>query len=226
MFSRSTNKEIMDDVSIDDERVDEALRELSVINRWLGGDSTSRAGVRTLLDRNPHRERLTILDVGAGGSDLAETVQSLHPAVKVTALDLNFRACEYSAHAHSHLHVVCGSVFALPFRERSFDIVHVSLFLHHCTEDELGRILPSLCAVARIGVVVNDLHRSIFAFAGIWLLTSIFSRSAMIKHDGPLSVRRAFLRGDLEQLFDALPEISYTIRHRWAFRWLACLIKL
>jgi 2-polyprenyl-3-methyl-5-hydroxy-6-metoxy-1,4-benzoquinol methylase len=222
---RSTQKEIMDDMTIQDERFDEALLELSIINRWLGGNTTSCKGVKVLLRHKSPQNTLSILDVGAGGSDIAKSFSSLHPHVQMTALDLNKRACEYAAKTNPSLSVIQGSVLDLPFQERTFDIIHASLFLHHFTEEELHRILPSLYSTARYGIVINDLRRSVIAYLGILLLTRLFSRSAMVKNDGPLSVRRGFTRSELVRLCASLPSASYTIQRTWAFRWLVCIVK-
>jgi 2-polyprenyl-3-methyl-5-hydroxy-6-metoxy-1,4-benzoquinol methylase len=223
VFSRSAQKEIMDDFSIQDERIDEALRELTVINRWLGGHETSRKGLQNMMKHIPSIEAISILDVGAGGSDLA--VASLRAGITITSLDLNIRACEYSARLHPSVTVLDGSVLALPFKERSFDIIHASLFLHHFTEDELRGILPALLATARYGIVINDLRRSVLAYWGITLFTRLFSRSTMVKNDGPISVRRGFARSELVRLCASLPTSSYVIHRRWAFRWLVCITK-
>ncbi len=231
----------MDDVSIHDKRLDDALHELTVINTWLGGHSTSRKGMRKMLKHipklktTPQRAQppLSVLDVGAGGSDLLPAISSLHCNISVTSLDLNLRACEYSAEAYScrfqrhgpSISLVNGSVLALPFKAQSFDIVHASLFLHHFTEDELRVIFLSLYSIARQGIIINDLRRSVFSYYGIMLLTRLFSRSAMVKNDGPISVRRGFVRNELARLCASLPSASYTIQRTWAFRWLVCIVK-
>jgi hypothetical protein len=49
-------------------------------------------------------------------------------------------------------------------------------------------------------VLVNDLHRHRVAYASIRLLSRLFSHSVMVKHDGPVSVRRAFRPLELENL--------------------------
>jgi 2-polyprenyl-3-methyl-5-hydroxy-6-metoxy-1,4-benzoquinol methylase len=225
VFSRSAQKEIMDDLTIQDERLDDALRELTIINRWLGGNATSYKGIKYLLRQKSPKNTLSILDVGAGNSDMAAAISSLHSCIQVTSLDLNKRVCEYAARRNPSLAVVHGSVFDLLFQERTFDIVHASLFLHHFTEVELLHILPLLYSTARYGIVINDLRRSIFSYLGILLLTRIFSRSAMVKNDGPLSVRRGFTRNEVIRLCASIPSASYTIRRTWAFRWLVCIVK-
>ncbi|MDD8016924.1 MAG: methyltransferase domain-containing protein [Bacteroidota bacterium] len=225
IFSRSVQKEIMDDVLINDERMDDALRELTVINKWLGGNATSRKGVKTMARKLAPREMISILDVGAGGSDVARALESLRRDVKITSLDLNLRACEYSCKIVPTVDVVNGTVHALPFKEGSFDVVHVSLFLHHFTDDELKDILPSLLRIARVGIVINDLRRTVISYIGIILLTRLFSKSAMVRNDGPLSVRRGFTRSELVRVCSMLPSSSFTIQRTWAFRWLVCITK-
>jgi hypothetical protein len=53
-------------------------------------------------------------------------------------------------------------------------------------------MLRELRRVARLGVVVNDLDRSMPAWIGAWLLVRVASRNRYTRHDGPLSVRRAY----------------------------------
>jgi 2-polyprenyl-3-methyl-5-hydroxy-6-metoxy-1,4-benzoquinol methylase len=224
-LSRCTHKEIMDDMSIQDERIDKALHELRVINTWLGGNATTRKGIGMLLKRKTSPGTLSILDVGSGGADIAASLSAFYPGAKITALDLNKRVCEYAARMHPSLSVVQGSVLQLPFQGQTFNIIHASLFLHHFTDEELLRILPSLYALSRTGMVINDLRRSVFAYLGIFLLTQLFSRSAMVKNDGPLSVRRGFTRRELVRLCESIPSASYSIRRTWAFRWLVCIVK-
>ena len=224
-LSRSYQKEIMDDMSVDGEFLDRALRELTKINLWLGGHATSLKGIRTFTKHIPPLKILTILDVGAGGADIVDATSSMRANVKITSFDLNQSACDYAARVHPSLQVVQGSVLAIPFPHQSFDIVHASLFLHHFTESELHEILRSLISVARYGIVINDLRRSVFAYIGITLVTRLFSRSAMVKHDGPLSVRRGFTKKELQRLCAALSSASFTIQRRWAFRWLVCIKK-
>ena len=45
---------------------------------------------------------------------------------------------------------------------------------------------------ARLGWVVNDLVRGRGAYRLVWLLTRVFSRSAMARHDGPMSILRSY----------------------------------
>jgi hypothetical protein len=54
--------------------------------------------------------------------------------------------------------------------------------------------------IARTRIIVNDLHRHAVAYFSIRVLTSLFSKSRMVRNDGPLSVRRAFRPGELMEI--------------------------
>ena len=62
------------------------------------------------------------------------------------------------------------------------------------------RHLAEMDRTARRGIVVNDLVRSRMAYALVWLVTRLFARNRMSRHDGPLSVRRAYARDELRVL--------------------------
>jgi len=216
MLRRRYDPEIMDDFSIRDERMDKALGELKQVNRFLGGRAVTRKGLQILRAKNENDQPLTVLDIGAGGADVFD--DSPVP-LRITVLDRHPRVCEYLRKRAPHA-VVCGDALKLSFKERSFDVVHASLFLHHFHEKEIRRILTSCLRISRHGIVINDLRRSIFAYAGIRILTFLFSRSPMVKHDGPLSVLRGFSRRELVALLDDCGITRYSFRRMWAFRWL------
>ncbi len=221
---RSYQKEIMDDFSITDARINTALSELEIINKYLGGRSTSKKGLEIISKVIGQSKRISILDVGSGGSDNFK-FNSNGTTVCLTSLDINKGVCRYVKENSSDVNIICGDSYCLPFKESSFDIVHVSLFLHHFSEGEINKLMQSFMKISRHGIIINDLHRSVYAYAGIKLLTFLFSKSEMVKNDGPLSVKRGFLRKELQEIFSSAKSSSVIIEYRWAFRWLAVIIK-
>jgi len=222
---RHFEKEIMDDFTITDERIDSALDELKIINKYLGGCSASRDGINKLILNPAGTRSHSVLDVGAGGSENLNFDKTENENLNITSLDINERACYYTRNNIRGGQVVCGNALFMPFKESSFDIVHASLFLHHFTEDEIIRLLEIFVQVSRLGVVINDLHRSIFAYGGIKFITALLSNSIMVKNDAPLSVKRGFVKREIVKIFCRSESLSFHIRYRWAFRWLVVIRK-
>ena len=77
------------------------------------------------------------------------------------------------------------------------------------------------CGFAMVsGRMAGDLRRSVFAYIGIKILTTLFSSSVMVKNDAPLSVRRGFTKSDLLSILANLNIREFKIKRKWAFRWL------
>ena len=100
------------------------------------------------------------------------------------------------------------------------DIIFSSLFCHHFTEPELIQMLRWMRNNSRYGFFINDLHRHPFAYHSIRILTSLFSKSYLVKNDAPLSVLRGFKKKELEELLKKAGITDYSIKWKWAFRWL------
>jgi hypothetical protein len=111
---------------------------------------------------------------------------------------------------------------AMPFQVfdgSGSDVIHCSLFAHHFYGEDL-RDLVRVLGQARKGFVFNDLHRNPLAYYGISILTRLFSRSYLVRHDARVSVARGFSRSELETLFLPLSEeFELDLRWKWAFRW-------
>ncbi|HEX2865723.1 MAG TPA: methyltransferase domain-containing protein [Ignavibacteriales bacterium] len=223
-LKRSYRKEIIDDVSISDERLHRALYELNIINLLLGGNSVSRAGL-SAVTKHSSSDKVRILDVGSGGSDLFFNLKVHGRTAETVSTDMNLEACRYIKQQHPGAKAVCCNAMWLPFKPESFDAVHFSLFFHHFKENDMAEILNCAKEVAACGIVINDLRRSVFALWGIKILTLLFSRSRMIRNDAPLSVKRGFIKSELKRILSFVNGCSFTIRRKWAFRWLVYCTK-
>jgi hypothetical protein len=80
------------------------------------------------------------------------------------------------------------------------DIILSSLFTHHLDDASLARFLEWQEANARIGWFVNDLQRHPFSYYGFALLARLMFWHRFVVHDGPVSISRAFVAKDWEQL--------------------------
>jgi len=75
-----------------------------------------------------------------------------------------------------------------------------ALTLHHLEPSAAVPALAEMDAAARRGILVNDLMRSRTAYCAVWLATRALTRNLISRHDGPLSVRRAYTQGEVRAL--------------------------
>lgn len=225
---RSNRTEIMDDLNGTGPDWHQALRELKVINHYLGGNSVTIEGLERLLKgRRVFDEPLEIADIGCGGGDMlqlmADWARANEIPVRLTGVDANPHIIEYARQHCRHyreIDFMTADIFSDSFAGRKFDLITSTLFTHHFTDEQLVSMMKKLHRQAHLGLVINDLHRHPVAYYSIKLLTKLASRSYMVKHDAPVSVLRAFSRKDWEQILQKAGLNNYRISWRWAFRWM------
>jgi hypothetical protein len=93
--------------------------------------------------------------------------------------------------------------------------------MHHLDEEGVVDLFGELGRVARGGVIINDLERGPVYLFFAWLLGFVFTRNPITRHDGPLSVRRAYHPDELVPLAKraGLAEVARVrgfIGHRYA----------
>jgi ubiquinone/menaquinone biosynthesis C-methylase UbiE len=199
-MDRSTDaSELLDGPLDDPATLAGNLRDLRRVNRWLGGVSLSAAAIDALA---AHRPELSLLDVGTGGADipvaLLERAATRGRRWSVVGLDSRPEVLAAAVLARPALAVIdgldlhVGDGLSLPFPDRSFDVAHCSLVVHHCTPDEAVALFREMARVARLGVVVNDLDRRRLGWLGAWLMGHLLTRNRYTRTDAPLSVARAY----------------------------------
>lgn len=222
---RSAQGELIDQPGISFPEWATCLRELQVINRRLGGHAATIEGVRTLLPLSSGP--LTVAEIGCGGGDNLRAIDawSRHDRlpVRYIGIDLN-EACVSFARA-SCRDLQHASFLQADYRDADFggnkpDIIFNALFCHHFSNEELVEMFRWMATHSRVGFFVNDLERHFLAYYSIKALTRLFSRSRLVIHDAPVSVLRGFKRKELERLLEKAGLTHYTIRRRWAFRFL------
>ena len=206
-MKRSDEKELMDYPDPSRELLEGELKNLRILNRYLGG---YRCAVRDLqrLVRQHRLSAFSLLDVGAGSADIATGIvhwaRSQGLQARVTALDLDPVAVEIAAarvQRISEISVVRADAAAPPFAPASFDFVLASQFLHHFSEEKNIALLRTWSSVARRAIIIADLVRNPLAYHGIRCLTHLFTRNIMTLTDAPLSVKRAFTAAEWGELF-------------------------
>lgn len=194
--------ELMDgDCSYEDFR--DCMRSLETVNRWLLGYRPTL----TWLERLPRgrRDPIHIVDVGCGGGDMlrqiARWARKRGIAVQLTGIDLNPYAARAAAESTpKELEITWVTSDAMVYRpEKPMDIVVSSLMAHHLEDEEIVALLRWMEATAQVGWFINDLERAEWSsrmFGWVrwhWL----------VRHDGPISFRRAFQKEDWVSLLAA-----------------------
>jgi 2-polyprenyl-3-methyl-5-hydroxy-6-metoxy-1,4-benzoquinol methylase len=222
---RSYQKEIMDDLEVGGEVLEQTLRELKTINRLLGGNTVTTCGLEDLLAKNPETA-VTIADIGCGGGDMIDVMHDWAKKARIEArfvgIDANpniIRRAAKNLADRPNVTFKVQNIFDPKFSTDKVDILTCTLFTHHFTQDQLGEMLLSFRKKANLGIVINDLHRHPLAYYSIRVLTRFFSKSPMVKNDGPLSVLRGFRRHEWEALLQESGFRKFEIRWKWAFRW-------
>jgi ubiquinone/menaquinone biosynthesis C-methylase UbiE len=175
-------------------------------NRLLGGRRAALRALRPVVSDLRHgtapEDRLTLLDVGTGLGDLPWGAQSdaRRSGVHLVTVGLDDAPSLLAAGRTRLDTVVCGEARALPFADRSVDIVLCSQLLHHFEHDDAIMLVAELHRVARQRVVVSDLRRSWIAVAGFWAASFPLAFHPVTRHDGVVSVLRGFTRTELADL--------------------------
>jgi fermentation-respiration switch protein FrsA (DUF1100 family) len=114
---------------------------------------------------------------------------------------------------------VQAAATALPLRADAADVAVAALTLHHLDHDAAVGCLAEMGATSALAVV-NDLLRTRLSLALVWLTTRVLRLHSVSRHDGPVSVRRAYSADELAVLAE---QAGVRVRIR-RYPWLARLV--
>jgi len=238
-MKRSGEKEMMDFPGQPRELLEDDLKNLRLINRYLGGCRCVVRGIEQSVRR--HRlQSFALLDVGTGSGDIpariTEWAQQRGIKTSIVALEPDPVTARVAATLTQQtnppfipllqrgkegdfrrcgISVVRGDATAPPFAAGSFDFVLTSQLLHHFNDEQIIALLRTWARLARRAILVADLVRHPVAYYGIRLLTTIFTRNRMTRTDAPLSVQRACT---IAEWTDLLRRADVgTLRIQWVF---------
>lgn len=223
---RSDEPEIMDDFALEGEILRDALDKIASINKLLGGNNVTMHGVKTLINHLQHEKEISILDVGCGNGDMLRTLadygQKNKINFKLTGIDANaftIKHAEGLSITYQNIRYECIDIFSDAFKAKDFDIILCTLTLHHFKDSEILALMDSFQKHAKLGIVINDLHRSKLAYYLFNAICFIFKLNEMSRKDGLVSILRGFKKADLQQYSSELKFKSFSIRWKWAFRY-------
>lgn len=201
------------------EELGEALRQVRMVNRWLGGTAVALDFLGTRPELRPGT-RASLLDVATGSGDIPFALLGWARArrieLSVTATDISpdvLLTARRHAGARRGVRVELADALALPYADGSFDYVTCNMALHHFPPSAAVQVLREMYRVARRALLVNDLLRSRPAY---WGARTIFMATSnpLTRYDGPLSVLRSFTPAEMEALAAeaGLPQVSVRVR--------------
>ena len=204
LAQRAEGEELMDADNLPADTYAAVVRDLARVN------SMTLAARPTLAFLRAHTRpggRYRLLDVGFGDGDMLRRIARWGARRGVlfdlVGIDLNPRS-ELAARADT------PAALAIDYRtgdyaglaDEPWDFIVSSLVAHHMTTAQLVAFLRFMHAHARVGWLVNDLHRHRFAHAGWPLLARLFRWHPIVRHDGHLSIARSYRPPEWQPLLD------------------------
>jgi SAM-dependent methyltransferase len=215
--------ELLDAPRHDPAELADSMAQVAEVNRLLGGNRAVWSALRPLLS---HGGTTSILDIGTGSADIPADIarrsrQSRHD-VAILATDVHAQmrhiALQRTA-GDAAVRIGAADAQALPYRDDAFDVVLLSLTLHHFEEEDQVVVLREAARVARRAIIVNELERCAANYFGARLLAATRWRgNRLTRHDGPLSVLRAFTMDELRSLARRAGLRVHGIERRFFYR--------
>ncbi|TAG51695.1 MAG: methyltransferase domain-containing protein [Cytophagales bacterium] len=221
MENRSNKLELLDANNIPTADLFQNLKELNIINTYLGGHKiTINALSKLSLEKN---KSYTLVDVACGGGDslkaMAIWARKNKIKIRFTGIDLKNDCILYAKNHCKDFPEI--SFITSDFRDVSqkFDITTCALFCHHLKDVEVIHYLKWCVSHSNKHFIINDLHRNWIAKTSISVLTYFFSKSYLVKNDAPLSVARGFIKNEWEYFLKHANISNYSLSWKWAFRY-------
>jgi SAM-dependent methyltransferase len=220
---RSETKELMDlPGNYSQATMEATYREINTINAYLLGDFVILKEIEKMC-RKSNKKSITVLDLGCGNGDLLLKINNLFTPteIQVTCVGYDPYLSTTGGSTSAENNMFLYDDWDHLISNHSIDIATTSLTLHHLYGLELEVAIERLIQTPKIGFVICDLMRNVFAYYAILVLTRIFSRSLIAKNDAPLSVLRGFSRKEMQEFQKNARVVADTIlKPTIAFRWI------
>lgn len=191
---RTIADEQMDAPDLDAAVYAAVLRDLASVNRVTLARLPTLAFLEKML-RGKNSFRL--LDVGFGAGDMLRSIAGWAARrgkrAELVGIDLNPGSAGVAAGlTPPGLPIDYRAGDYRDLAGEGFDLIVSSLVTHHMSETELIAFLGFMEAEARLGWMVNDLHRLRLAHLGFPFLARAMRWHRIVREDGTLSIARSF----------------------------------
>ena len=231
---RASGEELMDNFDLQSEELTKTLTFLENVNLFLGGYAVLLSGIKKVLKKiapasanaSKSSSNLTILDAGCGSGDALRAIAKWNKkrgySLNYLGIDANEFIVEDSRKKSAglpNMQFVAQDLLSEECSFKGVDIVVCGLFLHHLSEEEQVQFIQKCLRSDVQAILVNDLHRHWLGYYLFYLICAIVRAPYMAKHDGLLSILKAFKRSELINLMQKTGIINYELRWKWAFRY-------
>ncbi len=210
--------ELIDAPDVDPLELAGNFTDIELANRRFGG-------IGPVITAVFEHDAAWLLDVGCGSGDVARALlgeaRSRGRRLEIVALDVSDSVLAIARERTGEeplLRFVRGDARVLPFPDAAFDVATCNLTMHHFDEDAAVEVLRELRRVARLTPIVCDLARSRLGYVGASLFATFLAKNRLTKHDGPLSVRRAYSAQELAGLANMAGWVRPRVRSSSYFR--------
>jgi len=195
--------ELMDRSQPDSPELEACLKNLGKINYCFGSHQLIRRFLRAWF--SPGRS-YRILDLATGFGDIprmmVEWARPRRINLRIDAVDFrsatlgvarrwseNYREISYiEADARNYSD------------QQTYDLVCCSLALHHFSDEDAVKLLRRMRNLSHDKILVTDLERNSLNWVSVYLLTALVFREPMTRHDGRVSIKRAFSFAEMNRL--------------------------
>jgi 2-polyprenyl-3-methyl-5-hydroxy-6-metoxy-1,4-benzoquinol methylase len=222
--SRTMRPEMMDRPDLEENAHRAALRGLVRVNIFSLTSRSLWGPIRRLAASQSPRS-IRVLDVACGGGDiairLARTARRWRLPVEIDGCDISETALAVARERAKSAGLSCQffqfDVLKDPWPE-DYDVVTMSLFLHHLPTDCVADVLRSAALASRKMVLINDLVRNRFGYLLARFGGYVLSRSPIVHLDGPVSVAGAFTLEEVRELALNAGLHGASVRRIWPAR--------
>jgi ubiquinone/menaquinone biosynthesis C-methylase UbiE len=218
------SEELLDTPNADPRLAERSFRDLRRMSRLLGWTRLAVKEVAQMVTSSRLRT-FSVLDVATGAAYIPAAIAHWADQQQLQA---QITACDISEQALSAARGTCASfpairldqqnALALTYPDQAFDLVLCQGVLHHFSPKQAITLLHELARVARHAVILTDLQRTLPLYMSAWVALHTFVRNLITRHDGLVSIRRAYRPEEVRALAEQAGLRPITLRTRLRFR--------
>lgn len=199
---RTVDEEELLDIGVGNmQDVQASFDDLWRINRFVGGIPALTRHLYPYLIQET--ETMTVIDVAAGSGQISAHIalwaQQNGCRLRIYGLDIASRNLRIASDylSGSGQCFIQADALQMPLPEAGVDYLISSLFVHHLEPPQVVRFLKESFKCVRKAIIISDLERGRLPLIAFKLGQTIFARSYLTRHDGPVSIRRGYTKNEL-----------------------------